>query len=128
MSAWTPERLTAVGGAEELQISSRRRDGSIRPPITIWVVRVGDELFVRSAYGVDNPWFRRAKASGSGRIVAGGVEADVDFAFVDETDAALQAEIDAAYHAKYDRYGPAIVGTVVDGHSWRTTIRLVALD
>ena len=47
---------------------------------------------------------------------------------MDETDAALQAEIDAAYHAKYDRYGPAIVGTVVDEHSWPTTIRLVALD
>ena len=126
MTTWTPERLTAVGGAEELQISSRRRDGSIRPPITIWVVRVGDDLFVRSAYGIDNPWFRRAKASGNGRIVAGGVEADVDFVFVDEADAALQAEIDAAYHAKYDRYGPAIVGTVVDEHSWPSTIRLVA--
>ena len=33
--------------------------------------------------------------------------------------------IDAAYHAKYDRYGPQIVGTVVGPGVVETTIRLV---
>jgi hypothetical protein len=81
-----------------------------------------DQLYVRSAHGADNPWFRRAKASGVGRIRAGGLEQDVTFA-----DAApdVDADIDAAYHAKYDRYGPEIVGTVVGSRAHAVTIRLV---
>jgi hypothetical protein len=34
--------------------------------------------------------------------------------------------IDAAYHAKYDRYGPQIVGTVVGPEAEAVTIRLVS--
>ena len=75
---WTDDELERVGNAEELQLASRRPDGTLRKFITMWVVRDGDELFVRSAYGPDNPWYRRALASGQGRIRAGGVERDVD--------------------------------------------------
>ena len=122
MSEWAAEQLDRIGRAEELQIASRRSDGTLRPSVTIWVVRVGDALYVRSAYGATNPWFRRALASGTGRIQAGGIEQDVRFA-----DAASDAHpgIDAAYHAKYDRYGPQIVGTVVGPGVVETTIRLV---
>lgn len=122
MSTWTPEELTTIGRARELQIASERPDGTLRAYVTIWVVRAGDDLFVRSAYGADNPWFRRAKASGAGRIRAGSTERDVTFA---EAPPGVHTAIDAAYHAKYDRYGPAIVGTVVGGHAAPVTIRLV---
>ena len=125
MSAWTEDELSRIGRAEELQISSRRADGSLRPYVTIWVVMAGDDIYVRSAYGSSNPWFVRATASGSGRIRAGGVERDVAFA-----DAATDthASIDTAYHAKYDRYGPAIVGTVVGAEAALTTMRLQPQD
>jgi hypothetical protein len=33
--------------------------------------------------------------------------------------------IDAAYHAKYDQYGPKIVGTVVGPDAATVTIKLV---
>jgi hypothetical protein len=79
MPAWTKEDLAKVGNAEELGIASRRPDGSLRRWVTIWVVRVGDEIYIRSAAGPDNPWFRRALASGNGRIRAGGVEQEVTF-------------------------------------------------
>src|SRR5689334_7809130 len=75
--AWTDEDLWHIGGAEELQVSSARPDGSLRPYVTIWVVRAGDDLYIRSAYGATNGWYRRARASGTGRIRAGGVERDV---------------------------------------------------
>lgn len=65
MSAWTEDELSRIGRAEELQITSRRADGSLRPYVTIWVVRAGDDIYVRSAYGSSNPWFVRATASGS---------------------------------------------------------------
>jgi len=79
MSTWIEEDLAKVGNAEELAIASRRPDGRLRPYVTIWTVRVGDDIYVRSAAGPDNPWFRRALATGDGRIRAGGVEQDVAF-------------------------------------------------
>jgi hypothetical protein len=121
-TGWTPEQLERIGGSTELELASRRSDGTFRPFVTMWVVRVGDELYVRSAYGSDNPWYRRAKASGAGRIRAGGVEAEVAFAHAADGG---QADIDAAYHAKYDRYGPEIVGSVVGDHAHPVTVRLV---
>ncbi|WEO77266.1 DUF2255 family protein [Cryobacterium sp. SO2] len=125
MDTWTADELTRIGAAEELQVSSTRADGTLRPYVTIWVVRSGDEIYIRSAYGATNPWFVRAAASGTGRIRAGGVEKDVTFA--DAADAPHGA-IDAAYHAKYDRYGPAIVGSVTGADVEATTFRLVPRD
>ena len=121
MPGWTADELEKIGKADELQIASRRGDGTLRPFVTIWVVRSGDGLYVRSAYGHENGWFQRALKSGEGRIRAGGVERDVAF---EEPGAAVDAELHAAYHAKYDRYGPSIVGPVVSPESARSTFRL----
>jgi hypothetical protein len=118
--SWTADELDRIGDAEELQLASRRPDGSLRPFVTIWVVRAGDDVFVRSAYGYGNPWFQRALKAGQGRIQAGGVERDVMFEPHPEADAA----IDAAFHAKYDRYGRAMVGTVVSPEAVRSTLRV----
>ena len=122
MSAWTDEELRKVGAAEELQLASRRSGGGLRRYVTMWVVRAGEDVFVRSAYGPDNPWYRRAKASGAGRIRAGGVERDVEFA---EASPDVHTAIDAEYHRKYDRHGPKIVGTVVGPAVRDLTIRLL---
>ena len=122
MTGWTGDELDRIGAAEELRLASLRPDGTPRPYVTMWVVRAGDDLYVRSAYGPDNPWYRRAKASGAGRVRAGGLERDVAFA---EAAPGVHAAIDAAYHSKYDRYGPAIVGSVVGTDAEAVTIRLV---
>jgi hypothetical protein len=125
MAVWTDDELTAIGTAEELELSSHRPDGTLRPFVTMWVVRVRDDLYVRSAHGPDNGWYRRAIASGSGRIRAGGAERDVTFG---SADAGVHGAIDAAYHAKYDRYGPSIVGTVVGTTAAEVTVRLLPRD
>ena len=122
MTAWSDEELRRIGEAQELQLASERPDGTLRPYVTMWVIRADEELYVRSAYGPTNPWFRRAKAIGVGRIRAGGLERDVTFA---EPAPGVHADIDAAYHAKYDRHGPEIVGTVVGTQAHGVTIRLV---
>jgi hypothetical protein len=122
MTTWTGDELDRVGNAEELQLASRRGDGTLRPFVTMWVARAGDDVYVRSAHGPDNPWYRRATASGTGRIRAGGVERDVTF---EAAASDAHPAIDGAYHAKYDRYGPAIVGTVVGAGAVPVTIRLV---
>ena len=122
MSGWTGEELRRIGGAEELRLAARRPDGSLQPLTTMWVVRAGNDLYVRSAGGPDRPWYRHALASGTGRIEAGDTVAEVIFAV-----AAPEAnqDIDAAYHAKYDRYGPAIVGHVTGPAAHAVTIGLI---
>ncbi len=92
MTTWKDDDLSRIGAADELEIQTRRRGGTLRNPVTIWVVRHGDDLFVRSAYGPNNPWYRRAMASGTGRIRAGGVARDVSFA---EAPPDAQTAIDA---------------------------------
>jgi hypothetical protein len=121
-SDWTADELDRIGGSTELQVAPAQEDGSPSRFTTIWVVRVGADLYVRSARGVDNPWFRRASTSGVGRVRAGGIERDVTFASVGDDS---QADIDAAYHAKYDHYGAAIVGSVVGAHAYPGTLRLI---
>lgn len=123
MDAWPGDELDRIGAALELSLASHRADGSLRPFVTIWVVRVGDSLYVRSAHGPDHPWFRRAKASGSGRIRAGDVERDVLFT-EPPSDAALHDGIDAAYHAKYDSFGAEMVGLFVGPHAVAGTLRV----
>jgi hypothetical protein len=121
-STWTTEALGRIGRAEELQLATRRTDGTLRPFTTMWVVRSDGELYVRSAGGPQRPWFSHARAAQNGRIRAGSAEVDVRF-----TDAAPDAQtaIDAAYHAKYDRYGATIVGHVTGPDAYPGTIRLV---
>jgi hypothetical protein len=119
---WTEDELTRLGGATEVEVSSRRKDGSLPPYVTIWLVRVGSDLYIRSAYGPDNPWYRRAVANGAGRIRVGALERDVTFG---QPDPQVHAEVDAAYHAKYDGYGPAIVNTVVGRQAAAVTLRLL---
>jgi hypothetical protein len=123
-TGWTSEQLERIGESTELELASRRANGTFGAFVTMWVVRVDDNLYVRSAYGPDNPWYRRAIARGSGRIRAGGMEADVTFAHAADD---VHGDVDAAYHAKYDRYGPQIVGTVVGQSARQVTIRLVPI-
>jgi len=122
MRTWTADELERIRQATEFQVSSRRTDGSLRPFVTIWAVRVGDDVFIRSAYGYNNPWFQRALRSGQGRIRAGGVERDVTF---EAPGPDLADAVTTEYHSKYDRCGAAIVGTVVDSEAVRSTLRVV---
>lgn len=122
MSGWAADELDGIGAAEELELASRRPDGSLRSWVPLWVARVDDDVYVRSMYGRSNRWFQRALASGDGRIRAGGVERDVTF---EEPGPAIDEALTAAIHRKYDRHGARIVGTVVSPDAARATFRLV---
>lgn len=125
MTTWTSDELDRIGGAEELAIAPLRPDGTPRQPVTIWVVRVGDALYVRSYRGPAGAWFRAAQAHQHGHIRAGGVEKDVTF--VPEADPALNDQIDTVYRAKYGRYSQYVV-TMVTPAVRTTTIKLEPLD
>jgi len=122
MTTWTSDELARIGAADEMEVAARRRDGTLRSPVTIWVVRHHDSLYVRSVNGRHAAWFRGAQVTHEGRIRAGGVEKDVSF---QEPDHDLGDELDAAYRAKYRRYAASIVGHIVSPEARLATIELV---
>jgi hypothetical protein len=124
MSGWTSEELTKIGTAEELKIRSMRGDGTLRDPVTIWVVRQGDRVYVRSVNGPTRGWFRGTQARRQGHIRAGGIDKDVSFVFVDVDDE-VNDEIDVAYRAKYRRYPAGIINSVLTPAARAATIELV---
>ena len=92
-------------------------------PVTIWVARNGDGIYVRSAVkGRNATWFRATELTHYGRISAGGVERDVVF---ESADPALNDAIDAAFEAKYRRYGSRYVQPMVASEARSTTLKLV---
>ena len=118
-SPWSINKLETIGAAAELSVAPRRPDGRLRPSTTIWVVRVGDDLYVRSFRGTSSRWYQAAARTGSGRITARGIEHDVSF----EKAAAEPALVDRAYRAKYGR--SSYVDAMVSAQAAATTLRLI---
>jgi hypothetical protein len=121
MSTWTSDERSKIAAAEELQLASARRNGTLRRPVTIWVVRHGEDLYVRSAYGRTSTWFRGTQDRHKGQIHAGGVDKDVRFVETDD----VNDEIDAAYRTKYRRYAARFVTPMVSPEARAATIKLV---
>jgi hypothetical protein len=125
MSTWTSDELNRIGRAEELQIASLRRDETLRNPVTIWVVRVGADLYVCAYKGRSSPWFRGVQTRHEGHVRAGGVVKDVTF--VEETSIEINDKIDDAYRTKYGRYAGSILNSMVTPDARAATIKLVPL-
>jgi len=122
MTTWTSDELDKVARAEELEIASLRGDGTLRKPVTIWVVRHDDDLYVRCVNGRSGAWFRGVQTRHEGHIRAGGIDKDVTF--VEEADPEINKQIDAAYLTKYRRY-PQYVSPMVTPAVRAATIKLV---
>ncbi|WP_406223807.1 DUF2255 family protein [Streptomyces canus] len=121
-TAWTNDELDRVGSAEELVIASVRQDGALSKPRTIWVVRVGDGIYVRSVYGPTSDWFRTTRSRQEGHIRAGGVDKDVAFLDADHD---INGQVDAAYRGKYGHYAAEIIEAITSPKASTTTMQLV---
>jgi hypothetical protein len=122
MKTWTRDELEGFGAAEEIEIAPVGNDGALRKAVTIWIVRLGDNLYVRSAYGRGSAWFRAAETHHEGRISSRGIEKEVTFA---DADTNLNGEIDASYRGKYRSNGPQYVNMMVSFKARSATIKLV---
>jgi len=121
MSGWKSDELKRIAAAEELEIATVRRRGALRDPVTIWVVRQDDDLYVRSVNGRTGHWFRGAQDRHEAHIEAGGIERDVRLVETDEAN----DEVDAAYRTKYSRYAAGIVNSVLTPGARAATLKLV---
>ena len=122
MTQWASDQLDKIGKAEEVQIASVRRDGTLGKPVTVWAVRDGDDVYVRAVRGRKGVWFRGTQERHEGRIRAGGVQQDVTFVDAEED---INPEVDAAYRAKYRRYAGSILNSVLTPEARAATIKLV---
>lgn len=124
-TAWSAEVLERIGRADELQIATQRVDGTLRRWTPVWVVRVGQQVYVRTWYRRDNGWFGRVLVSRRARIRVSGLEVDVAVEDVGSDKSELRAAVDAAYRAKYERYGDSTVGRMETDEAAATTLQLI---
>jgi hypothetical protein len=122
MDVWTADELDRIGDADELQLASVRDDGTLGKPVTIWVARRGDDLYVRSVNGRTSHWFRGTQDTHEGHIRAGGVDKDVRFV---EAGGDVSDDVEAAYGTKYQRYPAAIITPLFTPQARAATIKLV---
>ena len=120
MPAWASDELERIGAAEELDLAPARTDGTLRRPVTMWVVRVDDDIYVRSVNGRGSTWFRGVQDRHQAHIRVGGVDKDVDLIETDDVNDA----VDAAYDAKYGGRYPTIVPSIIASEARAATLRL----
>ncbi|ROS75456.1 DUF2255 family protein [Cellulomonas sp. PhB143] len=118
MPTWNTDDLAAIDGVDEIHVAAHQDDGTLAASRTIWSVVVDGVLYVRSVRGVSGAWYQDVRRTGTGRLDAGDVQADVTFGRDDEHDPA----IDAAYHAKYGD-GPHVLA-ITNPEATATTLRV----
>ena len=124
MSGWAQIELDGIDAAQELTLASARGDGTLRRPVTMWVVRIGEDVYVRSVNGRGSAWFRGAQSQHEAQIRAGGIEKDVSLV---ETDEAGEP-IDVAYQTKYGPRYPTIAPSIVAPQARAAALKLVPDD
>lgn len=107
-----------------VRIVTSTRDGrTISTPI--WAVDVDGVGYVRSAYGPDSKWYRRARSNpGAGFETPAGARA-VELEPIDGSDP-LEGRVDDALRTKYARE-PASVAEMLTPLAHGTTLRVVPL-
>lgn len=121
MTNWRGDELDRVGRADELELTALGSDGAARKPVTIWSVRVGDDVYVRSWRGPAGSWYRAVRSRPDGHISAGGVEQDVRFLAAEPE---IEDAVDDAYRTKYVQY-PRYVEPMVSADARATTLKLI---
>ncbi len=118
---WTPTELARWGDSEEIRISTRRDDGTLRAFVPIWIVATDANLYVRSYRGPDGAWYQHTRRNPEGRIRAGGADRDVSFV---EPGPGVREAIDTAYRTKYARYGDSYLRPMLADSAVAATLRL----
>jgi hypothetical protein len=121
MDSWSSDELNVVDRTDELRVSWRRRDGTVSKPVIIWVVRFGDDLYVRSVHGRGATWYRGTQGTGEGHIECGSVSRDVAF---ENAGGEVADALDEAYRSKYRRYATTTVESTTTAEAREATVRL----
>jgi hypothetical protein len=119
-STWTTAELDSIAASEELRITGERADGTLYRWTPIWVVRVDQDLYVRSGGGPKGGWYRHATA-GPAHIRVNCHDHTVTLE--PHADQAIVHAVDNAYETKY-RTSP-FLGALLSNAARSTTTRLL---
>ena len=111
--------LQHLGGVDEITIGFQRPDGS-NGSTPIWVVTVGDDVYVRSIYGSRGGWYRRLRARPDGQVEDGDHVHPVHAEPV--ADPGTLEEVTRAYATKYA--GSPYVQSLLGQEAVDATLRL----
>ena len=125
-ATWTAAELDQIGSTGEVDVATRRSDGSLRSDRIVWLVRLGAAVYVRSVNGVDAAWYRGVQTRHEGRLTAGRLHRDV--AFVEAgvhagDDSGLDDALDEVYRVKYGRTANPVAHITADT-ARATTLRI----
>ena len=101
-NGWRAGELSAIDGSGEVDIATRRSDGTLRAARIMWIVRHGNAVYVRSLNGTTAPWYRNVQTCHEGELSAGRLQRGVHDA------------LDAAYRDKYGRSSSAVARITAD--------------
>jgi len=107
-------------------VATRRSDGTLRSARTVWIVRHGDAVYVRSVNGTTAAWYCGVQTRHQGELTAGRLQRGVVFAEAGThagEDSELDDALDAAYRAKYGRSSGAVARITADA-ARATTLRV----
>jgi hypothetical protein len=124
MTGWSSSQLDRIGKSRELEVSTKRPDGTFRDWTPIWVVCLGGDVYVRSWRRREGGWFGQAVRIPEARIRVPNLEAEVSVDDIGQGSAELRSAVDAAYRAKYGPHGHT---SMVTDAAAATTLRLSRL-
>ena len=116
-NGWRADELSTIDGNGEVDIATRRNDGTLRAARIVWIVRHGNAVYVRSVNGTTASWCRGVQTCHEGELSAGRIQRGVVFVEAGihaGEDSELDDALDAAYRGKYGRSSSAVARITAD--------------
>jgi hypothetical protein len=122
---FAPDVLDLLKTVEEVQLEPRSPHAKHRGPVTIWIVVVDDNVYVRSYRGAQGRWYQALLANPEGVLRVGPRE--IPFRAVRVDDPRTIAQVSEAYRRKYERSWPNETDDMLREDVLPTTLRLEPL-
>jgi hypothetical protein len=69
-NGWRADELSTIDGCGDVDIATRRSDGTLRAARIVWIVRHGNAVYVRSVNGTTAAWYRGVQTCHEGELSA----------------------------------------------------------
>jgi hypothetical protein len=110
-NGWGADELSTIDRTGEVDVATRRGDGTLRAARIVWIVRHSDTVYLRSVNGTSAAWYRGVQTRHEGELGAGRLRRDVAFVEAGEhagDSSGLDDALDAAYRDKYGHSSSAL--------------------
>ncbi len=116
------DTLATLARIREIELETASLDGTQTHRTVIWVVTVGDQVFVRSERGTAGRWYREARQTPDTVLHAKDEAIPVTAVLAAHPDTIRR--VSDAFAAKYGRLSAASTAAMLQPHTLETTLRL----